>query len=112
MTHNFKNKVNYLVGKREILNESSAPYNENICDFIKGSLLNTSKDVKNVLLDFTWLIKSFSLIESPLPTFISKEFFFIMDKNFVSIKFIVSFVEGSMETMISDNLMNLCILFL
>ena len=49
MTHNFKNKVNYLVGKREVLNESSAPYNENICNFISefSKELNNNKFSKN-----------------------------------------------------------------
>ena len=49
MTHNFKNKVNYLVGKREVLNVSSAPYNENICNFISefSKELNNNKFSKN-----------------------------------------------------------------
>ena len=29
-----KNKIDYLVGKQKILNESAAPYSSNICDFI------------------------------------------------------------------------------
>ena len=49
MTHNFKNKVNYLVGKKEVLNESSVPYNENICNFISefSKELNNNKFSKN-----------------------------------------------------------------
>ncbi len=49
MTHNFKNNVNYLVGKRKILNEFSTPYNENICNFISefSKELNNNKFSKN-----------------------------------------------------------------
>ena len=49
MTHNFKNKVNYLVGKRKVLNESSIPYNENICNFITefSKELNNNKFSKD-----------------------------------------------------------------